>query len=56
LGTTGYEALIGYRLNANMQIAAGWQRLDERRNAGAFYNGGRRLRMNAGFVHLRFHI
>ncbi|HEX3485178.1 MAG TPA: porin [Micropepsaceae bacterium] len=46
----GYQVSAGYRLNDNLQITAGWQWYDYRRNLGAFYNGLPRIDMNAGFL------
>jgi hypothetical protein len=56
LGLNGYQASIGYVLNTNWQITGGWQRLDYVRDSGAFFNGGPRLNMDAGFLHLNLHV
>jgi hypothetical protein len=56
LDVSGYETTIGYRINANMQLSAGWQRLNYRRDTGVFFNGNDRLGMNAEFLHLKFHV
>jgi hypothetical protein len=56
LSLNGYQASIGYVLNTNWQITGGWQRLDYARNSGAFFNGGPRLDMDAGFLHLNLHV
>ncbi|HEY5346814.1 MAG TPA: hypothetical protein VIJ72_01375, partial [Rhizomicrobium sp.] len=56
LGLHGYEASIGYVLNANLQITTGWQQLDYARGSGAFFNGAPRIRLDAGFLHLNFHV
>lgn len=56
LSLNGYQASIGYVLNTNWQITGGWQRLDYARNGGAFFNGGPRLDMDAGFLHLNLHV
>lgn len=56
LGLNGYQASVGYVLNTNWQITGGWQRLDYARNSGAFFNGGPRLDMDAGFLHLNLHV
>jgi hypothetical protein len=53
-GIAGYEAAAGYRLNDNLQISAGWQGQNWRRNAGAFYQGARAIDMNAGFLSLSY--
>ncbi|MES2256044.1 MAG: hypothetical protein V4559_13505 [Pseudomonadota bacterium] len=56
LELNGYQASIGYVLNTNWQITGGWQRLDYARNSGVFFNGGPRLDMDAGFLHLNLHV
>jgi hypothetical protein len=56
LGLNGYQASLGYVLNANWQITGGWQRLDYARSSGLFFNGGPRLDMDAGFLHLALHV
>jgi hypothetical protein len=56
LDVSGYETTIGYRINANMQLSVGWQRLNYRRDTGAFFDGSDRLGMNAEFLHLKFHV
>jgi len=56
LSLNGYQASIGYVLNTNWQITGGWQRLDYARNSGVFFNGGPRLDMDAGFLHLNLHV
>jgi predicted porin len=50
----GYEAAAGYKLNDNLQISAGWQWQNRRRDAGAFYQGARGIDMNAGFLSLSY--
>jgi len=56
LEMNGYQASLGYVLNGNWQITGGWQRWDYARNSGAFFNGGPRLNMDAGFLHLNLHV
>jgi hypothetical protein len=56
IGVRGFSASVGYVVNANIQITAGWQGLHYDRNAGAFYTGSQRIEMNAGFVHVKFHV
>ena len=56
LGLRGFEASVGYVINANFQLTAGWQGLHYDRNLGTFYDGSRRIEMNAGFLHLRMHV
>jgi hypothetical protein len=50
----GYQAALGYQLNRNLQITAGWQFYDYDRNLGVFYNGDNDIGMDAGFVTLDF--
>jgi len=50
----GYQAALGYRLNRNFQITAGWQFYDYDRNLGVFYNGDNDIGMDAGFLTLGF--
>jgi hypothetical protein len=47
---TGYETAIGYRINDNLELTAGWQWYDYKRSAGAFHNGLPTIGMNAGFL------
>jgi hypothetical protein len=56
LGLNGYQASLGYVLNTNWQITGGWQRLDYARSSGVFFNGGPRIDMDAGFLHLALHV
>jgi len=56
LGLHDVEASLGYVLNSNMQLTGGWQRLNYSRNTGLFYNGAKRISMDAEFLHLNFHI
>jgi len=46
----------GYRINRNLDIAAGWQRMDHTRSSGTFYNGAQTIAMDAGFLQLQFHL
>ena len=50
----GYETALAYKLNDNLELAAGWQWYDYERNAGAFYNGLPAIDMNAGFLTLSY--
>ncbi|HEY4264065.1 MAG TPA: porin [Micropepsaceae bacterium] len=52
----GYQVSAGYRLNDNLQLTAGWQWYDYRRNFGTFYNGGPGIDMNAGFLALSYEL
>ena len=54
LTATGRQFAIGYRVNFNLQLTAGWQWRDYRRNTGAFNNGMPMIGMNAGFLSLAF--
>ena len=56
LGVHGYQASLGYVINSNLQLTAGWQQLRYGRDAGAFYNGLSVIKMNAEYLHLDFHI
>ena len=51
---TGYETVVGYKLNENLELTGGWQWYDYVRNAGFFYNGRPAIRMNAGFLALAY--
>ena len=52
----GYQISAGYRLNDNLQLTAGWQWYDYRRNLGTFYNGLPTIDMNAGFLTLTYEL
>jgi hypothetical protein len=56
LGLHAYEASVGYVVNTNMQLTAGWQQQNYSRSAGVFYNGLNKIDMEAWFLHLNFHI
>ena len=56
LDMSGYEASVGYLVNSNLQLTAGWQHLRATRDSGAFYNGLPHVSMDAGFLYLRFHV
>jgi hypothetical protein len=56
VGMHGYEASVGYMVNTNLQLTAGWQELIYAKNPGLFYNGAPKIEMDAGFLHLNFHI
>jgi hypothetical protein len=53
---TGYQAALGYRLNANMQITAGWQWYNYQRNIGTFYDGAPSIERNGGFLTLGYEL
>ncbi len=52
----GYEVALGYVVNSNLQVTAGFQQLDNSRSIGSFYNGKPRARMNAAFLYFDFHV
>src|SRR5271165_1634459 len=52
VGVHGYGASVGYVINTNLQLTAGWQQLRYARSAGAFYNGLPAIKMNAEYLHL----
>jgi hypothetical protein len=56
VGVHGYGASVGYVINTNLQLTAGWQQLRYARNIGAFYNGLPVIKMNAEYLHLDFHV
>ena len=56
LDITGYEAAIGYVINSNLQLTAGWQHQRFSRSTGVFYNAQPHVGMDAGFLYLQFHV
>lgn len=56
LTETGVEPSLGYVVNADLQLTAGWQSLRMRRDAGVFFDGSNRLALSAAFLRLRFHV
>jgi len=52
VGLHGFGAAVGRSLSENWTATVGWQRLAYASDT-AFYTGGRRLRMDAVFLHLR---
>jgi hypothetical protein len=56
LDETGFEASLGYVINSNLQVTGGWQGLSFRRDTGVFFNAQPSAYLNAGFLHLRFHV
>lgn len=52
----GYEAEVGYVVNTNLQVTAGYQHLDNSRSSGVFYNAQRDAQMNAEFLYFYFHV
>jgi hypothetical protein len=51
VGTHAYLFDVGYAVNTNLQLTAGWEKLNYNRNIGVFYNGGPRIAMDAEFLH-----
>jgi hypothetical protein len=49
-----YQAGVGYAVNGNLDLTAGWQWYDYSRNSGTFYNGRDHIAMNAGFLALNY--
>jgi hypothetical protein len=56
LSVHGASATVGYVLNSNMQINAGWEHFTYERDTGAFYNGRPAIAMDAAFLHLQFQV
>lgn len=56
LGLHAASATLGYVLNANLQLNLGWEQFLYHRTSGTFYNGARRLEMNAGFLNIEFKV
>ncbi len=53
---SGYQVNAGYEINTNLELVAGWQHQRLTQSSGTFYNGGRALDLDAGYLHLRFHV
>jgi hypothetical protein len=51
IGTHAYLIDVAYAVNSNLQLVAGWQRLNYSRTIGGFYNGAPRIAMDAEFLH-----
>jgi len=56
LGMHGFGVAGGYQLTQNLQASLGWQELDYSRNSGTFYDGSKKIAMNAVFLHLTFKV
>ena len=56
IGVRGYGASLGYVINRNWQANFGWQQLRYSRDAGVFYDGSQRIRMDAVFFHLSLRV
>lgn len=46
-----YLVDVAYSVNTNLQLSAGWEKLNYTRNVGLFYNGAPRIAMDAEFLH-----
>lgn len=53
---SGYQVNAGYEINSNLELVAGWQHQRLTQSSGTFYNSGRALDLDAGYLHLRFHV
>ncbi len=42
---------VAYAVNTNLQLTAGWEKLNYSRNIGLFYNGAPHIAMDAQFLH-----
>jgi len=49
-----YQVAAGYRVNDNIQLTAGWQWYDYRRDLGLFFDGRPMIDMNAAFLTLGY--
>src|SRR5262249_29486680 len=47
-----YQAAVGYKINDNLDLGAGWQWYNYDRNIGVFYTGSKAIDMDAGFLSL----
>lgn len=52
LGQNGVEVSVGYALSPGVQLSTGWQHLNYGRGSGSFYDGSRKLSLDAVFLHL----
>ncbi len=52
LNLNGTQISLAYEFDRSIGISAGWQHLGYSRNAGAFYDGSRRLSLNALYLQL----
>lgn len=56
IGTRGWQLSVGYVVNQNWQVSAGWQDLSYDRNTGSFYDGSNRIGMKAAFLGLKLKV
>jgi hypothetical protein len=56
LDEQGFETSLGYVVNTNVQLTLGWQQLRFHRDVGAFFNASSDATLNAGFLHVKFHV
>jgi hypothetical protein len=52
LGLNGMEAQVAHTFSDSVLASVGWQHLSYGRDAGAFFDGSRRLSLDAVFLHL----
>ena len=52
LGVNGMQASLGYRISPSINLSGGYQHLTYGRSSGAFFDGGRQLKMDAVYLHL----
>jgi hypothetical protein len=56
LSECGYEPTVGYVINPNLQLTAGYQNLNYRRSWGTFYDGRNNVALRAGFLYVEFRV
>lgn len=56
IGLKAWQVQFGYNIDTNWQITTGWQDYTYDRNAGAFYDGTRRIGMSAAYLHVKFKV
>jgi hypothetical protein len=56
IGVHGASATLGYVVNSNLQVNAGWEGFLYKRSSGTFYNGLPRIDMNAAFLNFEFKV
>ena len=56
IGVKAYEVSLGYQINTNLQATVGWQEMVYDRNLATWYDGSQRIRLDAGFLHLKFKV
>jgi hypothetical protein len=53
---SGYQINGSYEVSENLEVTAGWQHQHLTQSSGTFYNGGRALDLDAGYLFLHIHI